>query len=116
MKESEQRYRSLFDYNSDAIVSLDLDGNVLSGNAAVEHITGYILKEFMSFSFISLVVPEYVDPTKKYFQQASGGTVESFRMAMLNKTGKRIELSVMFSPIIIREEVSWNIWNSKGFH
>ena len=105
LKESRQRYRSLFDYNSDAILSFDLDGNVLSGNAAVEHITGYILQECIGSSFFSLIVPEHVNPTKKYFQQASGGTVESFRMAMLNKTGKRIELLVMFSPIIIKEEI-----------
>src|SRR5262249_12095544 len=45
LRESEQRYRSLFDNNLDAIFSLDTEGRFFSANPACARVSGYTLKE-----------------------------------------------------------------------
>lgn len=37
---SKQRYKSLYDYNSDVVCEIDLHGNILDINPAAERITG----------------------------------------------------------------------------
>ena len=52
LQENEQRYRSLFDYNPDAVYSFDLEGNFLTANAACETLTGYPVDELLRMSFV----------------------------------------------------------------
>lgn len=40
---SELRYKSLFDYNSDVVCEVNLQGNILAINSAAEQITGEAL-------------------------------------------------------------------------
>jgi diguanylate cyclase (GGDEF)-like protein/PAS domain S-box-containing protein len=105
LNESREQYRSLFHYNSDAIFSFDLKGRIISGNAAVENVTGYLLNELIGSTFYSLVTTESVNPTKENFQLTLSGLAKNFRTAILNKSGRRIELIVEFTPIIIHKEV-----------
>ncbi len=55
LRESEARYRDLFENASDAIYTHDLDGNYTSGNKAVESIIGYPRDEFLTLNFRDIV-------------------------------------------------------------
>lgn len=107
LKESEQRYKSLFENHPDAIFSYDLEGNFTSGNEGVERISGYSHDEFLGRSFISMMVPEDVEKTLYHFHKAiEDRKTESYEVAVKHKNGHRVELFVMNIPIIVDDQVT----------
>jgi len=105
IKESEQRYKSLFQHNPDAIFSLDLDGNFVKMNPAVQQMSGYPSAELMSRSILSLIVEEDREHASVSFHKTKTGNTEHYELAILHKTGRRIELGVTMIPIIIDGEI-----------
>jgi PAS domain S-box-containing protein len=57
MRESEQRYRELFENANDMVFTLDLDGRVTAINRAGERITGYPRDELLGRSVADLLPP-----------------------------------------------------------
>ncbi|GAA0316363.1 hypothetical protein GCM10008967_03670 [Bacillus carboniphilus] len=106
ISEGRQRYRSLFEYSLDAMITLDMDANVLNGNPMVESVTGYSLTELICTSFYTLVDLDNFRESKRFFQIAMDGTPVTYRTTILNNVGHSIELSVKFTPIIINDEVT----------
>ncbi len=53
-RQSEERFKILFDYAPDAYYINDLKGNFIDGNKAAENITGYKREEFIGKSFLKL--------------------------------------------------------------
>lgn len=105
LQESEQRYKSLFDYNPDAVYSLDLDGHFISANAALEHIIGYSAADVKGASFEPFIVPEYLEKTRHHFEQAVRGTPQNYTSAGRHRDGRRIELDITNLPIIVDDEI-----------
>lgn len=58
LRASEQRYRALFENAHDAIWVHDLNGNVVTANAATEALTGYSLGELLTMNVRSLLDKE----------------------------------------------------------
>ncbi|OHX52086.1 hypothetical protein BB776_02555 [Planococcus salinarum] len=61
LKESEERYNSLFFENPDAIFSLDREGNFMNVNPGALALSGYTYDELMEMSFAPMIVPEHLD-------------------------------------------------------
>jgi PAS domain S-box-containing protein len=101
LRESEQRYRSLFDHHPDAIYSFDADGRFVSANAACEAITGYRLEELIGASFIPLVVPEDRNRAVEQFRIAIAGRATSYEESIIHKSGRRIDVAITKLPIIV---------------
>ena len=57
-RESEERYRDLFENSSDTIYTHDLDGSYRSINRAGERLLGYSRKQFCGLNFRDIIVPE----------------------------------------------------------
>jgi PAS domain S-box-containing protein len=55
LKQSEKRYRDLFEGAYDAIWVHDLDGNMLAANKACEKLTGYSMKELMKMHMCQIM-------------------------------------------------------------
>lgn len=106
LKESEQRYRSLFEYNPDAVLSFDLEGNFVSVNPESVKISGYSAEELLKLSFVTLIVPEELQKAIEYFEKAKKGDPQDFQTAIYNKKGNRIELRVKNIPIYIDERIA----------
>lgn len=58
MMESENRYKSLFEYNPSAILAMALDGRIESLNASLQHLTGYTRDTLLNSSYSELIDPE----------------------------------------------------------
>ncbi len=101
MEESEQRYKSLFEYNPDAVFSFDLEGNFLSANPACYKLSGYSVEELMHMSFMPLIVPEDLEKTSYRFRMAAKGKPQNYETAIKHKDGHRVELNVTNIPIVV---------------
>src|SRR5207248_9647366 len=60
LRESEHRYREIFDNANDIIYTHDLEGNFTSLNQTGEELTGYSRSEIGTLNFSRVVVPEQV--------------------------------------------------------
>jgi PAS domain S-box-containing protein len=105
LRASEQRYKSLFEKNPDAVFSLDLEGNFLSANPACEQISGYSIEEILRTSFVSFLVPEEQEKTLQRFRRGLQGERQNFETAITHRDGRRIELSVTAALIVVDHEV-----------
>jgi PAS domain S-box-containing protein len=61
VRESEERYRDLFENASDIIYSHDLQGNLTSFNRAGEQILGYSREEVMRMNLAQVLTPQSVE-------------------------------------------------------
>ncbi len=105
LEESEQRYRSLFEQHPDAVFSLDLGGRFTSVNPAAEEISGFTAAELLGRPFAPLLVDEHVSSAARHFEQACQGEARKYEVAILHRTGRRVELDVTNVPIVVRGEV-----------
>ena len=71
MRESEERYRSVVQAASDAIISADINGNIIFWNDAAERIFGYSAEEAMSKLFTFIMPEGLQDYMKKMFRQVA---------------------------------------------
>jgi two-component system cell cycle sensor histidine kinase/response regulator CckA len=101
LRESEQRYRSLFDHHPDAIYSFDADGRFTSANPACEALTGYHLDELLGKPFVPLVVPEHRDRAVEHFRAAMAGSARTFEESIVHKSGRRVEIAITKMPIVV---------------
>jgi PAS domain S-box-containing protein len=105
LQESEQRYKSLFEKNPDAVFSLDLEGKFLSANPACEQISGYSVEEILRTSFASFLVPEERERTLERFHRGLQGERQNFETAITHRDGRRIDLNVTAALIVVDDEV-----------
>lgn len=105
LRESEERYRSLFEHNPDMIFSLDSDGNFTSVNPSGSMISGYSFEELSQKLFLTLVVPKDAEKIVQYFHKTMQGEPQNYETAILHKNGSSIELSITNIPIIVENTI-----------
>ncbi len=98
LAENEEKYRSLFEQNLDAVFELDLDGNFISVNQHAEKLTGYNKQELHSMAFPALVA-ENLDDVQRTFSLAKRGRSLRSEQKMIGKSGKEIEVDINIVPI-----------------
>ena len=101
LEENEQRYRSLFDQNVDAVFNFDLEGRFVDANAACQTVSGYSPEELRDTFFLPLVVPEDRERTLAITEQALRGEAQHEELAILHKSGRRVELNITKVPIVV---------------
>ncbi|MGA7673344.1 MAG: PAS domain S-box protein [Nitrolancea sp.] len=105
LAESEQRYRSLFYHNPDAVFSLDPSGRCLAANPACEEITGYTSDEILSRPWSAFIVNEDLKPTLRHFTRSVRGEPQTFEVSIVRKSGQRARLSVTTVPIMVGDQI-----------
>ena len=112
IKESEQRFRSLTETASDAIISADHLGNIISWNAAATQIFGHSEKDVIGKS-LDIIVPEkFREGHREGLQRvASGGQAnvigQSVELEGLHKNGYTFPIELSLS--------SWSTENGLHF-
>ncbi|WP_167568861.1 EAL domain-containing protein [Brevibacillus migulae] len=103
LEESEQRYRSLFAHNPDAVFSIDARGMVTSINPAVQTILGYNPGDIIDKPFYSFISEEEQLKTLRYLRWVRKGATQNFEVKVTHKDGHLVMLHVNLVPIIIDE-------------
>lgn len=80
LRESEERFRSAFDYAAIGMALVAPDGRWLKVNQSVCEILGYSEQELLSKTFQELTHPEDLDADLDYVSQTLTGKIGSFQM------------------------------------
>lgn len=106
LRDSEERYRLLFDRNPDGVFSVDANGRFLMVNPACAMLTGYSAEELKHKVFLDLCAPEHVPQTQAHFrrktQEKKYSQVET---TLIRKDGQRVDVWLAGGPLISGDEV-----------
>lgn len=100
IEESEQRFRSLFENNTDGVFSFDLQGQFLTANSTCEKITGYRVQELLDLSFIPLVILDDLGKMLHHFEQAKKGEPQNYEVTIIRKDMNHVRLSMIHFPMV----------------
>ncbi|MCQ6278497.1 ATP-binding protein [Bacillus sp. EB600] len=101
IEERKQLLDSLIENNMDAIIHLDLKGQLVSVNEAAERITGYRSEELTKKTFKELVCEEDWDKVQEYFLEKEKGKSLLVESRFRVKSDHCILVSMKSVPIII---------------
>ena len=105
LHESEQRYKSLFEYNPSAVYSMNLQGDYLTANANLEKLSGYSQEELLGNYFGPLVADKDIAKTQYHFGRAIQGEPQSYDLTLIHKDGHPVEVNTTNIPIIVGKQV-----------
>ncbi|WP_426450807.1 PAS domain S-box protein [Paenibacillus sp. S-38] len=105
LRESEQRFKSLFDYHPSAIYSMDLEGRLTSVNASLEQLVGCSRGELLGSSHGRLVAPCDLPRASGYWTLACQGVPQNGEMILRSKDGRDIDVQMQYVPIVVESRV-----------
>jgi two-component system cell cycle sensor histidine kinase/response regulator CckA len=102
MRESEERFRALFEYAPDGFYLNDLHGRFLDGNRAAEQITGFRREELIGKSFLDLglLSAENIEKAAELLARNADGLSTGPDEFVLNrKDGTRVPVEIVTMPV-----------------
>lgn len=97
LAESEEKYRSLFDYNLDAVFEMDKDGRFVNANSMTEELSDYTREELIGIDFTPLIA-ENLERVQSFFASAVSGEAVNFEQRIKRKDGNIIEVDINAVP------------------
>jgi PAS domain S-box-containing protein len=95
LRESEERYRDLFQNANDIVVSTDLGGNFTSANKAAEQATGYTRAELLAMNMAGLLAPGEDQRAREIIgAMLAGSPPGRYELTVTAKDGKWIPLEI----------------------
>lgn len=102
----EQRYKSLFHYNPEPIMMMDLTGQITTINPRFEAITGYSSKELLGTMFLNLDFEQTKDLKESFnFVLENHQGIISGEVLLATKHGKKVILICTLVPILINNDL-----------
>jgi PAS domain S-box-containing protein len=106
LRESEERYRDLFENASDFIQSCNVEGRFIYVNRAWLNALGYTEKEVLNLKFWDIIHPDYLEHCKQTLQKVmSGETVNNIETVFVAKDGRLIHVEGNINPVREEEKV-----------
>ncbi len=103
LEESRAYYHSLFEQNADAVLTLDLDGQIKGANPVGLKLSQLSKEELYRKRILDFVAPEDQQIALTNFQKAKQGEYINFRINIRQKENKQLSVLGKFIPIKIRE-------------
>lgn len=94
LRESEERYRNLFEKATDGVFTLDRTGRFTSGNRRTEEICSYKREELIGKHFTSLLAKKENLRLSGVFQKVLRGKMSVFEVELKTKSGELVPLEI----------------------
>ena len=99
-QEAERILAAIVESSEDAIIAKDLDGTILSWNAAAERMYGYTPREMVGHSIGVIIPPDRPTELQDIIDRIrQGERVQHFETIRVAKDGRRVDVSLSVSPI-----------------
>jgi PAS domain S-box-containing protein len=109
IRESEGKYRTLFEKSATSISLLDISGRIIDCNSATEELTGYSKDELTgkSFNDLKTINPKDLIMVKEKFIDLSNGMdIEPYELEIIRKDNTKRWINVTNSLLIMDGKVS----------
>jgi PAS domain S-box-containing protein len=91
---------SIIESSDDAIISIDLDGTIVSWNSGAERLYGYAANEIVGQHITRLLPPDLKDEAAEFTLRIKRGEhIEHYETARLRKDGALVNVSLTVSPV-----------------
>ncbi len=104
VRESEERYRKLFETCDDGVFILELSGRILSANPGASRLHGYSIAELLTVHVQELTVPSYSEETAQRLKRIANGETLRFQVVHRRKDGTSFFEEVVATPMRIGSE------------
>jgi len=105
LRESEMRYRSLFENAKDLVYLVDRDGRFIDGNKTAKEISGYRREEMIGKPFLPLVFPEDREKALSRFKKTISGEKHTYSIRIIRKDGEVRTLEISASPLVVEGKI-----------
>ncbi|WP_410772074.1 PAS domain S-box protein [Fontibacillus sp. BL9] len=98
-------YKSIIDYNTDAIFILSTEGKVMDVNLGVTKTFGYLKEEILGMSYEKFILPAQIDEVNLYYAKVLQGIPCEFKTEAVDKHGRLVYVHVKNVPLLTGGEV-----------
>ncbi|WP_046225677.1 PAS domain S-box protein [Paenibacillus dauci] len=105
LRDSEYRYRSLFENNPSGVCAMDLKGHFLSVNSSLEEITGFSRHELIGRRIFNFFSAEDLGKIRHHARMAARGVPQTYEISVPRKDGSFFPADVINVPIMADTEV-----------
>lgn len=102
---SEERYRSLFEYNPDSVFSIDLKGKIESMNSVGASLLGGDKDTLIGSSITSFVDEQYLEETKENFSKVNSGWISNHEFTIKDHDQKQLWIDMTHIPILVKDDL-----------
>ncbi len=104
--ESEQRYKSLVEYNPSGVYSFDMEGRLYDLNPVAEIQSGYMAENMTDLHFVDLIDEKYQHEAQHHFDRARMGLPQNYETTLIQASGNRMEVNITNVPIIVGGKIT----------
>ncbi|HET7814861.1 MAG TPA: diguanylate cyclase, partial [Candidatus Baltobacteraceae bacterium] len=102
---SQQRFRSLFEYHPDPIISLKHDGTISRVNVALEMKTGFLGEDLIGKPWLDVIDSASRTAAQQAFATAATGEARELEVRLLARSGATMEVSLKLVPLRVANDV-----------
>ncbi|MFH1594126.1 MAG: PAS domain S-box protein [Candidatus Omnitrophota bacterium] len=106
-KESEEKFKTIFEYAPDCYYLSDLKGNLIDGNRMVEEIIGYRKEELIGKNFfqLNMIVPrDLPKAAAELAANVSGKSTGPTEYTLIRKDGSKVSVETRTFPVKIKDK------------
>jgi len=95
LRKSEEKYRTLVETVTDAVLIVDPEGKLTYLNPQCERISGYRVEDLIGRSFTELLAPDYMESTLERFRRGLSGEESPIEeISILHKDGSQMPVEI----------------------
>ncbi len=105
LRESEERYRSIFEQAADSILIVDSNGSIIEFNDRAHENLGYTRQEFEKLKIADFEIIEFDEEVRKHIDKVRKEGADEFETKHVTKDGEKRDILVNSKPISIGGKV-----------
>jgi len=110
LRESEKRFKALFEHSPVGMARVDWEGNFLQVNSSFAQVVGYTREEVEKMSYWDITPPEYNDDENQILESVKlNGHFGPFEKEYIHRDGHRVQITIS-GMLIEREGGHYELW------